>query len=246
MKALLLVAGRGTRLGIYTENSPKSLLEVGGKPILCQIIDRIIDNGINDFVVVVGFQKEKIINFLLNKYPNIKFKFIENSVYEKTNTLYSMYLAKDELEKEDFIYFHADVLFNKNILRNLLDAKHNNGAIVETHKESMQAFGFDNIITRISKKKDSIGKALGIYKFSKEASEKLFLEARKVIDSGDLNSFQSEAINPTILNHRMDVVSTDNMSWFEIDDESDLIEAERIYNQIIKEESRENVRNMWI
>lgn len=243
MKALLLVAGRGTRLGIYTENSPKSLLEVGGKPILLQIVERIISNGITDFIVVVGFQKEKIIELLRKEYPQINFKFIENSVYEKTNTLYSMFLAKDYLKKEDFIYFHADVLFNKNILKRLLNPEIRNGAVIEAHRESMQAFGFENIITRITKKKDSIGKALGIYKFSKEASEKLFEEAEKVIELGDINTFQSEAINPTILLHKMNVVDTGDLSWFEVDDENDLIEAERIFNQILKEESRENVRD---
>ncbi|MBI4116579.1 phosphocholine cytidylyltransferase family protein [Candidatus Pacearchaeota archaeon] len=246
MKALLLVAGRGTRLGIYTEDSPKSLLEVGGKPILFQIVDRIISNKINDLIVIVGFQKEKIMGLLKQKYPGVNFNFIENPVYEKTNTLYSMCLAKDYLKNEDFIYFHADVLFNRNILKRLLNTEIKNGAIVEAHRESMQAFGFDNIITRITKKKDSIGKALGIYKFSKEASEKLFYEAEKVIELGDLNAFQSEAINPTILVHKMNVVDTAGLSWFEVDDENDLIEAERILNQILKEESQENVRDMWI
>ncbi len=245
MKALLLTAGKGIRLKGYTENTPKSLLEVGGKPILLHIVDRILNNNIKDFVVIVGFQKEKIINLLKTKYPDIHFKFIESLIYEKSNTLYSMYLAKDEI-KEDFVYFHGDIIFNKNILKELLNPEHKNGAIVESGKESMQAFGFDNIVTRISKKKDALGKALGIYKFSKEAAERLFEEAGKVIQAGDYNAFQSEAINPTIIHHKMDLVSTNNLSWFEVDEENDLIEAERVLNQIIKEESRENVRNMWL
>jgi len=246
MKALLLVAGRGTRMGLYTENSPKSLLEIGGKPILFHIVDRIIFNGVKDLIVVVGFQKEKIIDVLKKEYPHINIKFIENPIFERTNTLYSMFLARDELKREDFVYFHADVLFNKNILKKLLDAKHRNGAIVEVHRESMEAFGFDGILTRISKKKDALGKALGIYKFSADTGERLFDEAKKVIESGDFNAFQSEAINPTIIHHRMDIISTDSLSWFEVDDESDLIEAERVLNQILKEEAQENVRNMWV
>ncbi len=245
MKALLLVAGRGSRLGSYTENSPKTLLEICGKPILCHIIDRIIANGITNIIVIVGFQKEKIIDLLKTEYPSINFKFIENNIYERTNTLYSMFLAKDEL-KEDFVYFHGDVIFNENIIKNLLNPRCKNGAVVEAQKESMQAFGFEGIVTRISKKKDAIGKALGIYKFSKEAAERLFEEAEKVILLGDFNAFQSEAINQTIIHHKMDLVSTNGLSWFEVDEEEDLIEAERILNKILKEESQENVRNMRI
>ena len=135
---------------------------------------------------------------------------------------------------------------HKNILKKLLDDKIKNGAVVEVHKESMQAFGFDGILTRITKKKDAIGKALGIYKFSVDAAERLFDEAKKVIENGDMNAFQSEAINPTVIHHRMDIVDTEGLGWFEVDEEKDLIEAERILNQIIKEESQENVRNMWV
>lgn len=238
MKALLLVAGRGTRLGKYTENSPKTLLKIGDKPILFHIIDRLIINGIKDMVVVVGFQKEKIIDALRNGYPNINFLFVENNIYEKSNTLYSMFLAKKYLDDE-FIYVHGDLIFNKDIIKNLLDKKYENAAVVEAHKESMQVFGFDNIITRISKKKDALGKALGIYKFGKAAAERLFEEAEKVILSGEINSFQSDAINPTIVHHRMDLVSTNNLSWFEIDEAEDLFEAERIMNKIIQEEKND-------
>ncbi|NQV78096.1 MAG: phosphocholine cytidylyltransferase family protein [Lutibacter sp.] len=236
MKALILVAGMGTRLGQYTTNIPKSLLEIKGKPILGHIIDRIIINNINEFVIVVGFQKEKIINYLKNNYPEINFTFVENNIYEKTNTLYSMWLAKDYISDE-FLYLHGDLLFHKNILRDLLDSKHQNGAIVEPHKESMGVYGFDNIITRFSKKKDSMGKALGIYKFSKVATENVFAEAERIINKGEITLFQSEAINPTILNHRMNLVSTNGMSWIEVDEPEDLREAEKILDKIEREES---------
>lgn len=245
MKALLLLAGRGTRLNHYTQENHKSLLNLNGMPLILHIMDRIIENGIKDFIIVVGFQKESIIKLLTEKYPQINLKFIENPIYENTNTLYSMYLAKDEIT-EEFVYFHGDILFNKNILKKLLKPCYENGAIVESNKESMQAFGFDSIVTRISKKKDALGKALGIYKFSKEATERLFQEAEKIILSGELNTFQSEAINPTIINHKMHRVGTDNLGWIEIDDEEDLLDAEKVLNQILKEESKENVRNMWI
>ncbi|MDP3026557.1 MAG: phosphocholine cytidylyltransferase family protein [Nanoarchaeota archaeon] len=236
MKALLLVAGRGTRLGKYTEDNPKTLLKVGDKPILFHIVDRITANGIKEIVVIVGFQKEKIMDALKKEYPNINLTFVENKLYEKTNTLYSMFLAKDYLKDDDFVYFHGDVIFNKNILKNLLDEKYKNAAVVETHKESMEVFGFDNIVTRLSKKKDALGKAIGIYKFNKEAAERLFNEAEKIILSGDLDAFQSEAINPTIVHHRMELLSTNNLSWFEIDEEKELLEAEGVLGDIIKEE----------
>jgi len=236
MKALLLLAGSGNRLGGYTEKTPKTLLKVGGKPILQHLVDRIIANNIKNFVVVVGFQKEKIINFLKDTYPNINFKTVENKNYQKTNTLYSMWLARDEL-KDDFLYFHGDFIINKNIIKKLLDPKYKNAAVVELHKESMEVFGFDGIITKISKKKDAIGKALGIYRFLKNTTKKLFEESEKVIKAGNINAFQSEGINPTIIHHRMDLVSTSGMSWIEIDDEEDLLNAERILKKILKEES---------
>ncbi len=237
MKALILVAGRGTRISKHTENTPKTLLKVGGKPILQHIVDRVLANNVKDFVIIIGYQKEKIIEFLKTTYPEVNFKFIENEVYLKTNTLYSMWLAKDELMNHDFIYLHGDLIFNKNIIKNLLNPKYKNGAIVEPHKESMQVFGFDGIITKISKKKDAIGKALGIYKFSKDTTEKLFEESEKVIKSGNINSFQSEGINPTIVHNRMDLVDTSCMSWVEIDEEEDLLVAEKILEKILKEES---------
>jgi choline kinase len=237
VKALLLVAGMGTRLGGYTRNHPKSLLLILGRPILFHIVDRIILNGIKDFVVVVGFQKEKIITALKTEYPAISFTFVENTVYNTTNTMYSMWLSRLAIAHEGFVYFHGDVIFNKNILKKLLNPQYVNGAVVEPHQECMEVFGFNGAITRISKKKDSIGKALGVYKFSPEAAARVFEEAGRLIHAGKTNVFQSEAINPTIVLHKMDMVTTDDLGWVEVDDESDLFEGEAILRRILEEES---------
>tara|TARA_B100001750_G_C15521970_1_gene612485 strand:- start:383 stop:1093 length:711 start_codon:yes stop_codon:yes gene_type:complete len=235
MKVVLLIAGIGHRLGEKTKTIPKSLLEINNKPILFHIVDRIVDNGIKDFVVVVGYKKEKIINALKKKYPHLNFQFVINEIYDKTNTMYSLSLTKKYINN-GIIYAHGDVIVNKNILNDLLDPKNKNAAIVEPSKESMQAFGSGGIITKISKKKDAIGKALGIYKFSQETVLEIFNEAEKIIKTGSINVFQSEAINPVIMKHRMDLVSTRGRSWVEVDDENDLIKAERILKKIEDEE----------
>ena len=235
MKVVLLIAGMGQRLSKKTKNIPKTLLEINNKPILFHIIDRIIDNDIKDFVVVVGYKKEIVINALKKKYPDLKFQFVVNEIYDKTNTMYSMFLTKNYINN-GMIYAHGDVIINKNILKDLLDPKNKNAAIVEPSKESMQAFGSRGKITKISKKKDAIGKALGIYKFSQETVSEIYKEAEKVIKTGAINVFQSEAINPVIRNHRLDLISTNGRSWIEVDDENDLIEAERIIKKIEQEE----------
>jgi glucose-1-phosphate thymidylyltransferase len=71
MKAVIPVAGAGTRLRPHTYTQPKPLLPVGGKPIIAFIIDRLIEVGIQDFVFVIGYLGEKIKNFVETKYPNI-------------------------------------------------------------------------------------------------------------------------------------------------------------------------------
>lgn len=246
MKALLLLAGRGTRLRHRTQNTPKSLLEISGKPILNHIMDRIIVNNINDFVFVVGFQKEKIIDFLEKNYSTVNLKFIENPIFEKTNTLYSMHLAKNELLNKNFLYLHGDLILNKNMISKILSSEYKNAALIAPQEESMQVFGFGKTITKITKKRDSVGKALGVYKFCDSASKRLFEESEKVIKSGNINAFQSEAINPTIAYHKMNLVHTEDMSWIEIDEEHDLLRAEHILKKILEEEMHQNVRDMRI
>ena len=238
MKALILAAGQGKRLLPYTAETPKAFLQVNGKPILYHIIDRLISNKIKDIVVVVGFRKDRMISNLLRDYPDVNFEFVVNERFSTTNTLYSMWLARDFINDE-FLYMHGDILFNCNLIKKLLNPQYKNAALVSEFKENMHAYGENGIITRISKQTPIIGKAIGIYKFSKEARDMLFAEADNIIRSGAVNVFQSEAVNPTIKTHKMHCVLAPYTSWAEIDDYEELLAAQEKMKQIEKDEQTE-------
>ena len=82
MKAVILAAGVASRLRPLTNNTPKCLLKVGTKSILERTIDNLLKNNIEDIIVVTGFLKEMIEDFLTKNYPTIKFTFIYNEKYD--------------------------------------------------------------------------------------------------------------------------------------------------------------------
>lgn len=111
MRAILLAAGMGTRLRPLTAHTPKSLIEVNGKPLLERQIEALLEVGINDIIVVTGYLKEKF-DYLVHKY-NVK--LVHNDKYNLYNNIYTMYLVKDYLR--DSYVIDADVYINKNFFK---------------------------------------------------------------------------------------------------------------------------------
>ncbi len=89
MRAIILAAGAGRRLGL---DGPKSMIDVGGRSILRRQIDAFASVGVDDFVIVVGYQRERIAEHLAGL-PG-KFTFVVNERFAETNTVYSLYLAR--------------------------------------------------------------------------------------------------------------------------------------------------------
>jgi len=115
MQAVILAAGLGKRIQSITNCIPKCLIEVNGKRIINYQLDTLNNLGIQDIVVVVGYLQEKIRTIIGNRVI-----YIENAIYGKSNSSYSLWLARNIL-LGDFIYLNGDLLFHESILKRLLD-----------------------------------------------------------------------------------------------------------------------------
>jgi glucose-1-phosphate thymidylyltransferase len=104
MQAIIPVAGAGTRLRPLTYTQPKVLISVAGKPILSFIVDELIENGITDFVFVIGYLGEKIREFVEKTYPHLNAKFVQQDKREGLG--HAIYMAKDELDLEKELVIH--------------------------------------------------------------------------------------------------------------------------------------------
>jgi len=188
MKAVILAAGVASRLRPLTNEIPKCLLEVGGKLILERAIDNILENGINDIVIVTGFLREKIEIFVKNKYKGVDFTFLHNDVYDSTNNIYSLWLCKDVIENSDILLMDADIVFEGEIIKRLVNSKYKDCLALNDHQlgdeEIKVIVGSENAITEISKVcsiDNAIGESVGIELFSKDLLEILYLELDMMI-----------------------------------------------------------------
>lgn len=122
MKAIIIAAGPGKRLGKNTYDKPKCLLKIGSKTIMEIQLDALRNNGINNIVIVRGHMKDRI------NFSNIK--YFENKDYFNNNILQSLFCAKTEINGE-FVFSYSDILYNEEIVRKLLEQKTDFGLIID-------------------------------------------------------------------------------------------------------------------
>ena len=184
MKAIILAAGTASRLRPLTEHTPKSLLNIGDRPLLQRSMDALIQSGVKDFVIVTGYLHEQIEQFVTKTYGDaISVTFIHNSVYATTNNIYSLWLARPEAEGHDFMLLDSDLLYDPTIVKKVLEQEAPNVLTLIRHtlgeEEMKVVVGEDGAIKEISKTcnpSDAAGESLGIEKIGKEYSVALYKE----------------------------------------------------------------------
>lgn len=235
MKALILAAGIGSRLAPITDNCPKSMVPVNGKPILEKQIENLIDNGINDIIIVTGYKSEVIEKFVNDNYPFIK---IINSIdYLNTNNMYSAYLAKDTLQNHRFLMMNADVYYDSSVLKELLKDDYSNAIVTDIgiyNEESMKVVANNNNIISISKtisQEEALGSSIDVYKFSKEAGIKFFDKCSDYIENKkELKLWSEVALNDILCDVEFTACPLKGR-WFEIDNFDDLKQAEILFKE---------------
>ncbi len=121
MKALILNSGRGSRMGYYTSEHPKCMTDLlGGETILSRQLKMLEKVGVKDVVITTGYFREVLIDYCHSLNTSLNFTFVHNDIYDKTNYIYSIYCAKQQLQDQDIIMLHGDLVFEESVLRDVL------------------------------------------------------------------------------------------------------------------------------
>jgi histidinol-phosphate/aromatic aminotransferase/cobyric acid decarboxylase-like protein/GTP:adenosylcobinamide-phosphate guanylyltransferase len=243
MQALILAAGTGSRLGKYTKENTKCMLEVNGNTLIMQALEKLNNVGIKKLILVVGYKKDNLIAHVGNKYKDIEIEYVENPIYDKTNNIYSLYLAKDKLIEDDTILLESDLLFEESILKELLDDDRENLAVVDKYQIWMDGTSVrldenDNIIGFYGKKDFRFEdvreyyKTVNIYKFSKDFSKNIyvpFLEA--YMKALGVNEYYETVIKviADLEGTGLKALRLNGQKWYEIDDAQDKANAEVLF-----------------
>ena len=130
MQAIILAAGMGKRLGEYTKNNTKCMVPVNGVPIIDRLLGQLSKLYLKRVVIVVGYEGEKLMEYLSTKDYPVPIEFLSNPIYDKTNNIYSLALAKDKLVEDDTLLIESDLVFEDGIFTLLLENPYPNLALV--------------------------------------------------------------------------------------------------------------------
>ncbi len=235
MKALILAAGLGTRLAPITNDRPKALVPVNGKPILLKQIENLLENGINDITVVSGYKGEILKKTVQYIYPDVK--IIHSADYATTNNMYSAYLAKDAMDGQAFLMMNADVFYDASVITALFECEAPNAIVTEIGRymeESMKVVEKNGRLVKISKgisPEEALGVSIDVYKFSAEGGVAFFNKCADYIEGkGELKLWSEVALNDAL----SEVVFKSCPlvgRWLEIDNHEDLEAAEKLFKE---------------
>ena len=121
-KAIILASGIGKRLKPLTDDTPKPLIKVGELCILERIIDSLMENNVKDIIITTGHLEEKIKEFVRNKYSKVNPAFVRNPIYDKTNYIYSLWVAREAVKDSDIILIHGDMFFDPNLMKRVAES----------------------------------------------------------------------------------------------------------------------------
>ncbi|MNR99281.1 Bifunctional IPC transferase and DIPP synthase [compost metagenome] len=238
LKAVILAAGKGTRIHALTDGGPKSLLPLGDTTLLGQSLRHFAAQGIEDLVIVTGYRRDAISEYVRREWSG-NLEIVFNPHYDTTNVLYSFWLAMPYLAGSDFLFLHADTVFSQEILERV--SAHEPGAqvvfAVDDHPcedEEMKVQITDGRVTVVTKQMphDSAnGEFLGLARISADALPGLRAHAEQLFEEGAFSSFFEMSVQRMIDEDGLVVKVADvtGMPWREVDFPEDYAAAQEMF-----------------
>ena len=244
MQAIILAAGMGRRLGEYTKDNTKCMLPVNGVRLIDRTLNQLAELSLRRVVIVVGYQGQSLIDYIGDRYKGrINIEFINNPIYDKTNNIYSLALAKDKLQEDDTLLVESDLIFDDGMFSLLTNNPYPNLALVAKYESWMDGTMVkldddNNIVNFVPKvafdynETNTYYKTVNIYKFSRDFSQKKYVPFLEAYSKAVGNNEYYENVLRIIsfLNsHDLKALPITTEKWYEIDDKQDLDIAEALF-----------------
>ena len=234
--ALLLAAGTGSRLFPLTKSSAKCLTLVNEKSILERLIINLKKQGFERLVIITGYEKEGIMDFLGSKSGNLSIEYINSPLYRTTNNIYSLWMARNIIS-EPFVLFESDLVLSTSLLDEMMFPDKIavaqmepwlNGTTVSVNKLN-QVTQFQ--IGTTDRYTDIRYKTVNIYSFSLSSWRAIVKRLNQYISDGNVNCYYETVFSEMIDDKGLSLesVSFDHQPWYEIDTIHDLSEAEKLF-----------------
>ena len=243
MQAIILAAGMGKRLKALTQGNTKCMIKVNGVALIDRMLSQLDELGLARIVIVVGYEGRKLIDYIETLDVTTPIEYVHNSVYDRTNNIYSLYLAKDHLVEDDTLLLESDLIFEDGILRDLADDPRPTLALVDRYESWMDGTVVkldedDRIVRFVPGKQFKFSdipeyyKTVNIYKFSREFSKTHyvpFLEAYSMALGNNEYYEQVLRVITMLDDSEMRAHRLEGQLWYEIDDLQDLDIAESMF-----------------
>ena len=244
MQAIILAAGMGRRLRELTKDNTKCMVRVNGEPLIDRLLRQLSKLGLSRVVIVVGHKRENLISHIGNRYDDVlNIEYVENPIYDKTNNIYSLALAKDKLVEDDTLLIESDLILDDRMFSLILGDAYPNLALVAKYRTWMDGTMVriddeNNVVNFVTKKAfkysdvDHYYKTVNLYKFSKDFLIHKYVPFLDAYCAALGNNEYYEQVLRVICmldNSELKALPITNERWYEIDDVQDLDIAEALF-----------------
>lgn len=232
--AVILAAGVARRLAPLTDRTQKSLLPVGGRPILARMLDAVAAAGVPRTVIVVGHCADQVRALVASGPPGMAIECVDNPAYQKGSVL-SLLTARDVIVREPTLIMDADVVFPREFLRRLVQSPAANALLIDRGfadtGEEVKIYTQEDRVIALGKKVmpktwEQVGEGIGFFKCSAEAGPDLVRLLEHVSDLSQGLCEYEDALHLIVSRQPVAAVDVTGLPWTEVDFVEDLRRAD--------------------
>jgi len=240
IRVIILNSGTGSRMGELTSNRPKCLVEIGtGETILGRQLAILQSFGLRDIMITTGPFEEKIRAYAASNPENLQVSLINNPAYEKTNYIYSLVLAGEEMGDQvpaEVILLHGDLVFDAVVVERLLADGNKNAVLTNPHialpEKDFKAELENSLVKKIGV--DVFGRncvfLIPFYRLTGAAFRAWLKEMERFRERGELKVYAENALNNLLPELSLHPVELKDEFCMEIDDREDLENAKSYFS----------------